>query len=38
MARKKKYGPGRFLLDLFLGFATGGIWWAWMLFRYLRTT
>jgi hypothetical protein len=37
MSRRKKYGPGRFLVDLTLGFLTGGLWWIWMLFRALRT-
>jgi hypothetical protein len=35
MARRK-YGPGRFLVDLVLGFVTGGIWWMWIAFRFLR--
>lgn len=38
MARngKKRYGLGRFALDFFLGVITGGLWWAFLLFRALR--
>ena len=32
----KHYGFGRFLLDLFLGLITGGIWWIYLLFKALR--
>lgn len=33
---KKKYGPFRFLMDVFLGIITGGLWWMYLLFRALR--
>lgn len=34
---KKSYGLGHFLMDLFLGVITGGIWWIWLIFKFLRT-
>lgn len=34
---KKKYGLGRFLVDIVLGVLTGGIWWIWLLFKFIRT-
>lgn len=32
----KSYGLGRFILDFFLGFITGGIWWIYLLFKFFR--
>lgn len=34
---RKRYGIGRFLLDLLLIFLTGGLWLFWIVLRYLRT-
>lgn len=34
---KKKYGPGRFLFDLFMTAITGGLWLIWIVFKFLRT-
>jgi hypothetical protein len=34
---KKSYGLFRFLWDFFLGCITGGLWWVFLLIRYLRT-
>jgi hypothetical protein len=37
MARgRKRYGLGGFLFDFILGCLTGGIWWAYLIFRALR--
>lgn len=33
---KKKYGIGRFLLDLFLTAITGGLWLVYLLFKLIR--
>lgn len=35
MARRR-YGPGRALIDILLVFMTGGLWLIWMLVRALR--
>ena len=32
----KRYGFWRFLLDIFLGLITGGIYWIYLLFKALR--
>lgn len=32
----KKYGLFKFLVDVFLGILTGGLWWLYLLFRALR--
>ncbi|QED11589.1 membrane protein [Arthrobacter phage Qui] len=38
MARsRKRYGLGKFLFDLILGFLTCGIWWIFLLFKFFRT-
>lgn len=34
---KKKYTFGHFLVDLFLVFLTGGLWFLWILFRAIRS-
>lgn len=34
---RKKYGLFNFLFDLVMVCLTGGIWFFWILFRYLRT-
>lgn len=36
VARKKQYGFGHLLWDLFLVFITGGLWLLWLLIRHLR--
>lgn len=35
-SRNKPYGLGRFIIDLLLGFITGGLWWVFLLFRAVR--
>lgn len=35
MARRR-YGLLSFMKDLFLGIITGGLYWVWMLFRFIR--
>ena len=32
----KRYGIFRFLVDLILGCLTGGLWWLYLLFKFLR--
>ena len=34
---QKKYGLGHFLLDFFLGVITGGIWWIFLVFKFIRS-
>lgn len=34
---QRQYGFWAFMLDLVLVFLTGGIWFIWMLFRFLRS-
>lgn len=36
MARPKRYGFLRFMLDLVLTVVTGGIWLLWLLFSYMH--
>lgn len=36
MSKGKKRSTGGLILDLFLTFATGGLWLVWILIRYLR--
>lgn len=36
MARPKRYGFLRFMLDVVLTIITGGIWLLWMAFSYIR--
>ena len=31
-----RYGLGRFLVDLILGCVTGGLWWLYLVIRYVR--
>jgi hypothetical protein len=33
----RKYGLGRFVLDLLLGFLTGGLWWVFLVFKAIRS-
>lgn len=33
---RRHYGLGGFLFDVILGLLTGGIWWAFLLFRFFR--
>lgn len=33
--RTKHYGISRFLLDLVLGVITGGIWWVYLIFKFI---
>lgn len=33
----KRYSVGDFLLDVILTFVTGGIWFVWILFRFIRS-
>ena len=33
----KKYGLGRFLIDLLLTTLTGGLWLAYLIFKFIRT-
>lgn len=33
---KKKYGFWNFVIDMFLGFITGGIWFIWLIVKFLR--
>jgi hypothetical protein len=35
MKNKKKYGVIHFLFDFTLGVLTGGLWWLFLLLRYL---
>ncbi len=35
MARRKKYGAGRFLVDLTLGVFTGGLWWLYKVAKFI---
>lgn len=37
MARRKRYGLGHFILDIFMVVVTGGFWLIWMVFRFLRS-
>lgn len=34
---KKPYKLHNFLFDMFMTFATGGLWLIWLLVKYLRT-
>lgn len=34
--RNKKYGLGSFIIDLLLGSITGGLWWIYLLIRYIK--
>lgn len=36
VAGKKKYGFWRFIGDVVLGVLTGGIWWLYLFFRFIR--
>lgn len=33
----QRYGCGKILFDIFMTFATGGLWILWLLVKYLRT-
>ena len=35
--KKKRYGFWHFMLDLFLIHITGGLWFFWLLIRFLRS-
>jgi hypothetical protein len=38
MARgRNKYGLGRFLFDIIFGVLTGGIWWIYLLLKFIRS-
>lgn len=32
---RKSYSLGRFLLDVILGMVTGGLWWVWLVLKFL---
>ena len=34
---EKKYGIGRFLIDLFLTAVTGGLYLAYLVYKFIRT-
>lgn len=36
MSNTKSYGLGRFLFDIIFGVVTCGVWWAWLLLKFLR--
>lgn len=36
VSTKKKYGLGRFMVDIFLTCITGGLWLFWLIFKFLR--
>lgn len=33
---QRRYGPGKFLLDCFMTFFTGGLWLIWIFIREMR--
>jgi len=35
MNTHKRYGFWHFMFDLFLGILTGGLWWLFLVFRFL---
>lgn len=37
LVEKKRYGFWHFMLDLFLINITGGLWFLWILIRFLRS-
>lgn len=37
MSRTKRYGITHFVFDLVMIVLTGGLWFLWMLFRFLRS-
>lgn len=36
MSRRRPYGLGRFMADIFLGIITGGLYWMYLLFKFIR--
>lgn len=34
--RRRRYGLGHFIFDLFMVAITGGLWLIWILFKFLR--
>jgi hypothetical protein len=38
IGQNKKHGFGRFLFDFLLGVCTGGVWWAFLLWDFLRNS
>jgi len=37
MSRRKRYGFFHLVLDLFLTLITGGLWFLWIVIRFLRS-